>query len=203
MGDFCLAAQQEQVHLQGLSLCGSALISGFFLAAPLHFLTFSKQNKGRKHVNQYRLRAHSTYSNFENNSQDFQPMKIVTLTLNPALDKSTTTKRLVPEDKLRCEAPTYEPGGGGINVSRAIRTLGGNSLAIYLAGGPAGEKMEELLQKDKVDIDASRSSNNPAGEDKDIDVNVSVNKNELHISISMQNPQTEEEEQKKEKGKKE
>lgn len=79
------------------------------------------------------------------------PMKIVTLTLNPALDKSTTIKQLVPEEKLRCEEPTYEPGGGGINVSRAIRIMGGETLAIYLAGGPAGQKMEELLREEGIE----------------------------------------------------
>ncbi len=78
-------------------------------------------------------------------------MKIVTLTLNPALDKSTSTERLLPEDKLRCTPPTYEPGGGGINVSRAIRIMGGQSLAIYLAGGPAGKKMEELLRAEGIE----------------------------------------------------
>jgi 6-phosphofructokinase 2 len=78
-------------------------------------------------------------------------MKIVTLTLNPALDKSTSTERLLPEDKLRCEAPVYEPGGGGINVSRAIRIMGGQSLAIYLAGGSSGQKMEALLKEEGIE----------------------------------------------------
>lgn len=86
-------------------------------------------------------------------------MKIVTLTLNPALDKSTTVERLLPEDKLRCEEPRYEPGGGGINVSRAIRIMGGNSLAIYLAGGPAGQKMEELLQKEGIEQKVIKGKN--------------------------------------------
>lgn len=44
-------------------------------------------------------------------------MKTVTLTLNPSLDKHTYTERLVPDKKLRCDEPIYEPGGGGINVS--------------------------------------------------------------------------------------
>ncbi|MGY5850280.1 1-phosphofructokinase family hexose kinase [Salegentibacter sp. F14] len=77
-------------------------------------------------------------------------MKIVTLTLNPALDKSTSIERLQPQKKLRCEEPHYHPGGGGINVSRAINILGGKSLAIYAAGGPAGGKIEELLKKEEV-----------------------------------------------------
>jgi 6-phosphofructokinase 2 len=78
-------------------------------------------------------------------------MKIVTLTLTPALDKSTAIDILQPEKKLRCEIPTYEPGGGGINVSRAIKILGGESMAIYAAGGPAGDKIQELFNKEGVD----------------------------------------------------
>ncbi|WP_225000178.1 1-phosphofructokinase family hexose kinase [Cesiribacter sp. SM1] len=76
--------------------------------------------------------------------------KIVTLTLNPALDKSTETDRLLPDEKLRCDMPRWEPGGGGINVSRAIKFLGGDSLCIYLAGGPAGDKMEKLLAEEGI-----------------------------------------------------
>lgn len=78
-------------------------------------------------------------------------MKIVTLTLNPALDKSTSIDKLQPEKKLRCEEPNYEPGGGGINVSRAISILGGQSHAIYAAGGPAGDKIYELLEQEGID----------------------------------------------------
>ncbi|WP_057937785.1 1-phosphofructokinase family hexose kinase [Algoriphagus resistens] len=77
-------------------------------------------------------------------------MKIATLTISPALDKSTTIDRLQPEKKLRCEEPSYEPGGGGINVSRAINILGGESLAIYAAGGPEGDQIEELLEKEGI-----------------------------------------------------
>ncbi len=80
-------------------------------------------------------------------------MKIVTLTLNPALDKSTSIDKLQPEKKLRCEEPNYEPGGGGINVSRAINILGGESLAIYAAGGPAGDKIHELLEQEGINQD--------------------------------------------------
>ena len=63
----------------------------------------------------------------------------VTLTMNPTLDKNATIDRVVPERKLRCHALRYEPGGGGINVSRAIQTLGGESQSIYLSGGATGE----------------------------------------------------------------
>ena len=77
-------------------------------------------------------------------------MKIATLTLNPALDKSTAIDRLKPEKKLRCDEPRFDPGGGGINVSRAIKILGGESLAIYAAGGSEGEKLKELLTREGI-----------------------------------------------------
>jgi 6-phosphofructokinase 2 len=76
--------------------------------------------------------------------------RIVTLTMNPALDIATTTDRVVPEHKLRCEAPRYDPGGGGINVARAVHALGGDALAIFPAGGSAGEMIRHLLQREGV-----------------------------------------------------
>jgi 6-phosphofructokinase 2 len=75
---------------------------------------------------------------------------IVTLTMNPALDIATVTDRVLPEHKLRCEAPRYDPGGGGINVARAVHALGGDALAIFPAGGAAGEMIGHLLHQEGV-----------------------------------------------------
>jgi 6-phosphofructokinase 2 len=75
-------------------------------------------------------------------------MKIATLTMNPAIDKSSAVAQVVAEWKLRCEPPEYEPGGGGINVSRAIRKLGGDSVAFYPAGGLAGRMLSDLLDRE-------------------------------------------------------
>lgn len=75
---------------------------------------------------------------------------IVTITFNPAIDKSTTIPSLIPEKKLRCTAPVFEPGGGGINVARAIKKLGGNATAIYLAGGYSGKFLHQLLINDEI-----------------------------------------------------
>lgn len=63
---------------------------------------------------------------------------IVTITFNPAIDKSTVVPALAPEKKLKCRAPVFEPGGGGVNVARAICKLGGSATAVYLAGGYSG-----------------------------------------------------------------
>ena len=75
---------------------------------------------------------------------------IVTLTMNPALDIATATDRVVPAHKLRCAPPRYDPGGGGINVARAVHRLGGESLAIFPAGGAGGERIVTLLRRENV-----------------------------------------------------
>lgn len=71
--------------------------------------------------------------------------KIVTVTLNPALDISTGVDAVVPDEKLRCDAPVLDPGGGGVNVSRAIARLGGDSRLLVALGGAAGDEMRALL----------------------------------------------------------
>jgi 6-phosphofructokinase 2 len=76
---------------------------------------------------------------------------IVTLTLNPALDKSTSVEQLVPEKKLRCTEMVLEAGGGGINLSKAIAVLGGKSKAIFPCGGVNGKLLLELLEQDALE----------------------------------------------------
>lgn len=71
--------------------------------------------------------------------------KIVTITFNPAMDKSSRVSQVLPESKMRCMPPVFEPGGGGVNISRAIKQLGGDSTAIYSKGGAVGEKFEAIL----------------------------------------------------------
>ena len=79
---------------------------------------------------------------------------IITLTVNPALDKSTHFKGLVAEQKIRCAEPRFDAGGGGINVSKAISRLGGTSLAIFTSGGPLGKMLEELIDKESIPFQA-------------------------------------------------
>ena len=75
---------------------------------------------------------------------------ILTLTLNPALDLSTDVPTLVPDQKLRCSEPLLDPGGGGLNVSRAIATLGGESLALVALGGLTGDRLAGLIRAESV-----------------------------------------------------
>jgi 6-phosphofructokinase 2 len=76
--------------------------------------------------------------------------RIVTLTLNPALDKISSISQVVPNQKLRCNNPKHEAGGGGINVSRAIHRLEGKSLAIFPCGGPNGEILKLKLDDENI-----------------------------------------------------
>ena len=75
---------------------------------------------------------------------------IITITFNPCIDKSTTVNALKPEAKLRCTPPVFEPGGGGINVARAIKKLGGEAIAVYPSGGYSGKFLNILLAQENI-----------------------------------------------------
>ncbi|OYQ32089.1 phosphofructokinase [Flavobacterium cyanobacteriorum] len=75
---------------------------------------------------------------------------VLTITLNPAIDKSTIVEGIKPEKKLRCLQPVYEPGGGGINVSRGLIRLGITSSALFTSGGRAGALLESLVDSEGI-----------------------------------------------------
>ncbi|MFI5134082.1 MAG: 1-phosphofructokinase family hexose kinase, partial [Chitinophagales bacterium] len=76
--------------------------------------------------------------------------KIITITFSPCIDKSTSVPQLLPEKKLQCVVPKLEPGGGGINVARAIKKLGGEAIAIFPSGGYTGKYFNHLMEKENV-----------------------------------------------------
>lgn len=77
-------------------------------------------------------------------------MHIATLTMNPAVDVYITVKQITPSHKLRSENVRRDPGGGGINVARAIHILEGDATALFPAGGPTGQLLQNLLDEEKV-----------------------------------------------------
>lgn len=85
--------------------------------------------------------------------------EIITLTINPSLDKSTNFAGLIAEQKIRCEAPRYDAGGGGINVSKAIAKLGGKSTCIFTSGGSSGEMLENLIAKENLESNVIKTKN--------------------------------------------
>jgi 6-phosphofructokinase 2 len=72
-------------------------------------------------------------------------LDILTITLNPTIDLSTSVASVMPGPKLRCAIPEVDPGGGGTNVSRAINYMGGTSRAMVAVGGGTGERLLTLL----------------------------------------------------------
>lgn len=75
---------------------------------------------------------------------------VAALTLNPAIDVSTSTDRVAPIRKIRCAPGRRDPGGGGINVARVARRLGADALAIYPAGGVTGHLLQKLVEREEV-----------------------------------------------------
>lgn len=80
--------------------------------------------------------------------------RIVTVTMNPALDIATSTEAVMPTDKMRCDTARYDPGGGGINVARVASALGAEVVAMFPAGGASGDLVTELL--DATDLTLHR-----------------------------------------------
>lgn len=76
---------------------------------------------------------------------------ILTLTVNPALDRITTVDRLVFEDRAYIESTTQAAGGRGINAARVLTSFGSSAVAITTSGGSIGRKFEEHLNEDKFE----------------------------------------------------
>ena len=71
--------------------------------------------------------------------------EIVTVTMNPAIDVATSVAHVEPTRKLRCRAVQRDPGGGGINVARVVKRLGGDVVAVYPEGGSIGRLLTRLV----------------------------------------------------------
>jgi 6-phosphofructokinase 2 len=78
------------------------------------------------------------------------PPRLITLTLNPALDIACTAARVVHTHKVHTRDDHLDPGGGGINVARVLHELGGDTLAVMMGGGVTGELIEEILDETGV-----------------------------------------------------
>ncbi|MGM0811373.1 1-phosphofructokinase family hexose kinase [Thioalkalivibrio sp.] len=78
---------------------------------------------------------------------------VITLTMNPALDVSTSVDEVVSTHKLRCSGARFDPGGGGVNVARVIARLGGRATALFAVGGAIGDVYRGLLE---AELDRAR-----------------------------------------------
>jgi 6-phosphofructokinase 2 len=68
--------------------------------------------------------------------------------VNPAVDLSTSVEKISPTLKLRGTSQRRDPGGGGINVARVIKRLGGEASAICPVGGAVGALLRQLLDRE-------------------------------------------------------
>ncbi len=77
--------------------------------------------------------------------------KIVTLTMNPSIDVSTSVGEVKPIHKMRCAAGHRDPGGGGINVARVVQRFGLPLTAVYVVGGISGKLLQRLVTDAGID----------------------------------------------------
>lgn len=78
---------------------------------------------------------------------------IITVTMNPAIDKTVEIDQLLPGGLNRIRKVEYDAGGKGINVSKTIRELGGTSIATGFLGGNAGKTIQSVLGKKEIGND--------------------------------------------------
>ena len=73
---------------------------------------------------------------------------IVTLTINPTIDRVISVDRLAFEDRAYINSTSEKAGGRGINASSVIHCFGGETMAVLISGGEAGKRLEEHLKAD-------------------------------------------------------
>lgn len=76
--------------------------------------------------------------------------RIITLTVNPTVDIACDAEVVRPIHKVRTNNEMQDPGGGGVNVARVVHELGGDVVAVVMAGGFPGHFLEELLAEEQV-----------------------------------------------------
>lgn len=78
---------------------------------------------------------------------------IVTVTMNPAIDKTVDIKELIQGGLNRIKHVEYDAGGKGINVSKTIRELGYSSIATGFLGGNNGKTIANVLKEKEIETD--------------------------------------------------
>jgi 1-phosphofructokinase family hexose kinase len=72
---------------------------------------------------------------------------IVTLTINPAIDRTISVDRLAFEDRAYIKSSGESAGGRGINATAVIASFGADTVAVLTSGGDSGKRLEELLSR--------------------------------------------------------
>jgi 1-phosphofructokinase family hexose kinase len=107
---------------------------------------------------------------------------ILTLTVNPAVDRIVTVDRLVFEDRAYIQSMTEAAGGRGINVSRVLARFGTKSTAVTTSGREVGRKFEEKLKEDTFDKEIVKIRSN-------IRINVAISDHQgLSVKLNERGP---------------
>jgi len=80
-----------------------------------------------------------------------QTLRVLCLTMNPAVDLATETEAVVPTHKLRCGDTLHDAGGGGINVARVLTRMGGRCTSLCPTGGSSGQWLERRMRDEGLD----------------------------------------------------
>jgi len=108
---------------------------------------------------------------------------IYTVTLNPALDRTMWIESFGFDDTKRILREERYPGGKGIDVSRMIRTLNGNSVAIGFLGGWTGMEIEGRLLNEGIPHDFIR-----VGGETRTNVIIHSNKDDRELKVNAPGP---------------
>ncbi len=84
---------------------------------------------------------------------------IYTVTLDPMLDRVVAVEQLVYDDVNYIAEDHRRPAGKGIDVSRVIKELGGESISLGFAGGYTGSELTDLLAAEGIETDFTRIKN--------------------------------------------
>jgi len=85
-------------------------------------------------------------------SPDSSSASVLTVTLNPTVDVSTSIDQLVPDQKLRAPGWSREAGGGGVNVSRVLQRLGVAPKSFVVVGGSTGTELVALMRAEGLEV---------------------------------------------------
>src|SRR3990167_6192001 len=88
---------------------------------------------------QHRVGVHRASAPVMTNQRNHVP--VATVTVNPSIDQHILIDELTKDDAIRAREIRRDPGGKGINVSRVVKELGGETAAFGVSGGCAGYKI--------------------------------------------------------------
>ncbi|GGU89898.1 1-phosphofructokinase [Streptomyces filipinensis] len=77
---------------------------------------------------------------------------ILTVTPNPSLDRTYEVQRLKRGEVIRAETERMDPGGKGVNVSRAVTAAGRRTVAVLPLGGAPGALVADLLDAQGIEV---------------------------------------------------